>query len=370
MISEHIRKLVTLLITMSLFFCNSCAKEPEIIFSEEIERIVLGKNIGASYCTLDGVIYAGDASSGEMYQSRDEGNNWETVYRLKSGEGAIRCVFVSRSGTIFISRDHSGELKKSNDQGKTFNTCLELSDHLSMIWRVAENKKGWIYAAEYSTKSFEEKCAYIYRSKNDGNDWETIYHDPNSRHFHFIAVDPYTNYIYAATGDGKDKARLIRSVDGGDSWITLGNHSLKPEIDWQFTSIVFTPKYRIFGEDEPKQSDIVRTADDIHFEKVLVPDGSERYNFWAWGRIDSRGNILFGSWTQHAALSKYVRNIPSKANGVIYLSRDEGTTWIKVMDFGARKNHSGTHFASNIMNGSWIYCHGSETPYGFKIRVK
>ena len=353
-----------------LFIAVCCKNKSVVMFSDDIEYYYLEKNIASSYYSPDNILYAGDVSSGDLYRSTDGGIAWETVFRIENRIGTIRCVFISNSGTIFVSRGKSGELKRSGNKGKTFKTCLKLSNNASVVWGMAENRKGWLYAAEYSNIDQEERCAYIYRSKNDGKDWVNIYHDPNARHFHFIAVDPYTGYIYAASGDGPKKASLIRSADDGDSWVTLGNKNLDPKIDWQFTSVVFTPKYRIFGEDEPPQSDIVRTADDIHFEKVLIPDGPERHNFWSWGRIDKRGNILFGSYTQHAALRKEMEGVSATANGVIFLSRDEGTTWKKVVDFGLREDHSGTHFASNVKEGSWIYCHMEEDGKSLKIRVK
>jgi photosystem II stability/assembly factor-like uncharacterized protein len=347
----------------------TCGREPIIIVSDTVEKVSLNKDIAASYCSTDGIIYAGDVSSGTLYQSKDEGISWKTIYRFQNGEGPVRCVFASQKGTVFVSRDRTGELIRSDDHGQNFDVCLRLSDEAaSVVWRMAENKQGWLFAAEYSNKCLDDSCAYIYRSKDDGINWHIVYDNPDkARHFHFVAVDPFTNYLYAAQGDGIEHASLIRSTDGGDSWITLGHDSLNSKIHWQFTSIAFTPEYRIFGEDEPEQSDIVRTSDDVNFEKVFVPQGLEKYNFWAWGRVDSRGNILFGSWTQHNSVPKQK---PEKGRSVVYISYDEGTTWTRIVDFGAHKNHAGTHYASNVTNDDWIYCHSSGSDKGFKLRIR
>lgn len=345
----------------------SCGEEQQLIISDIADKVILEQNLAASYCFDNNVIYAGDVSNGLVNRSFDKGISWEKVYRFKKGKGAVRCIFVSHKGTIFASRDRSGELIRSEDNGSTFKTCLYLSDkNASTVWHITENKKGWLYTGEYSNLAWEEACAYIYRSKDDGKNWSIVYNNPHrSRHIHFVAVDPFTEYIYAATGDGSDRAYFIRSTDDGNSWVTLGHDSLNSEIDWQFTSIVFTPNYRILGEDDPKQSDIVRTADDLHFEKVFVPTDIERYNFWAWGRIDSRSNILFGSWTQHIPAKQ------KKGRGVIYLSEDEGRSWTRIVDFGIQtKKHGGTHFASNVFAEDWILCHNSGPEKSFKLRIK
>jgi len=335
-----------------LFYCE---KKPKTFFHNEIEHIKLGHNIAASYNYKNEDIYAGDVESGYFYQSTDHGISWRKLYHFQNGAGPIRCVFVSHQGTIFVSRDRTGELLCSEDGGHTFVVCLNLSDQeASTVWHIVQNKKGWLFAGEYSNKRLDESCAFIYRSKDDGKNWEIVYNNPdNARHIHFVAADPYTNYLYAAMGDGDDRARLIRSEDEGNSWNTIGQNSLNPNIDWQFTSIVFTPHFRIFGEDDPIQSDIIRTKDDQHFERVFIPTGIEKHNFWSWGRIDSMGNICFGSWSQHLPLKK------KRGKGVIYLSKDKGATWELVVDFGIYKNHSGTHFASNFLENDWLLCHST-----------
>ncbi len=348
------------------FFC--CGNEEPLvqIIDDRLEYENLSIEIGASYCYGD-LIFAGDLENGIIYCSKDTGITWEKRSTIQHGDGPVRGLFVSSKGILFASRDKSGQLMRSGDQGYSFRKCLELSSSkASTVWRMAENSLGWLFAAEYSNLSWDDNCAYIYRSKDDGKTWECIYNNPtHARHFHFVAVDPYTDYIYAARGDGNERAAFIRSTDGGDSWEILGNNNINPEIDWQFTSIAFTPHYRILGEDDPAQSDIVRTADDKYFEKVFEPDSLEQYNFWAWGRVDGSGNILFGSWTQH----NYLKNI-KLARGVICLSSDEGASWEKVVDFGLQKEHSGTHFASNVYHGAWLFCHSKSQSNGIRIRLR
>ncbi|MBN2010363.1 hypothetical protein JW960_13540 [candidate division KSB1 bacterium] len=333
--------------------------------SDKIEYVQLPLELGASYCYKD-TIFAGDVSDGSFYNSTDEGLTWNKLTQLQDGNGTIRCVFVSSTGSIFVSRDKSGKLMKSINHGQRFEPCLFLSNKkASTVWHMAENTNGWLFVAEYSNLSWNDSCAYIYRSEDDGNTWETIYDNPTgARHFHFVDIDPYTNNIYAAYGDGKERAGFIRSVDNGDTWELIGNNKTNPDIDWQFTSIVFTPNYRILGEDEPIQSDIVRTSDDIHFEKVFIPDSLEQYNFWAWGRIDNDGNVLFGSWTQH----NFLKDTVNESRGVVYLTQDEGDTWEKLIDFGLQEKHSGTHFASNIFNDEWIFFHSRGSNQRIKIR--
>ncbi|MDZ7292592.1 MAG: glycoside hydrolase [candidate division KSB1 bacterium] len=320
----------------------------------------LSIHISASFVTNDNIIYAGDFD-GRLLKSMDGGTTWNEIFKTDRGADGYRVVFVDSKGNIFACRDRVGFLFRSTDQGKTFHTNLELSDNdLSSCWAIAENKKGWLFASEYAQGDMSERCAYLYRSKDFGETWEVIYHNPNARHFHTLAIDPYTGYIYATSGDGEHEAALYRSTDEGDHWTILKRGSTQ----WQFTSIAFTRKYRFFGSDSTQGADIYRTSDDENFQLALKIPHTEKFTFWAWGRVDRNGNILFGSWTQLGYAE------PKRADGVIYLSRDQGETWKKVMDFGTTDLHSGTHYASNVAPDGWLYCHQRFSKHGFKMRVK
>jgi photosystem II stability/assembly factor-like uncharacterized protein len=336
-------------------------REPENSYiTADVDTVRINMSISASFVTKDGIVYAGDFN-GRLLRSADAGKTWEVLFKTKEGDDGYRVVFLDSQGNIFACRDRVGYLFRSTDDGKTFHKNLKLSNpKISSCWAIVENKKSWLFASEYAQGDQSERCAFIYRSKDFGETWETVYHNPNARHFHTIAIDPYTGFIYATSGDSNHEGALYRSADDGDHWEILKSGSAK----WQFTSMAFTPRYRFFGSDDTQGADIYRTADDENFEIALQAPPNERFTFWAWGRVDQHGNILFGSWTQ----LDYAN--PKRANAVIYLSHDEGKTWKKVLDFGTADIHFGTHYASNVAPGGWIYCHQRWPMPGFKIRVR
>jgi len=48
------------------------------------------------------------------------------------------------------------------------------------------------------------------------SNWTTV-HAGDDRHVHDVACDPYTDYIYATTGDTPGHRHILRSIDNGDT---------------------------------------------------------------------------------------------------------------------------------------------------------
>jgi len=105
------------------------------------------------------------------------------------------------------------------------------------IWHAYDTPEG-IVAQEYG-----ELPTGLYTS-GDGSSWARILAnidvDPISRHFHYVAYDPYRDLLYATLGDGN----IVRAIAvGRRSWRAIYRGP------WQFLPVVPLRDYVVFGFD-------------------------------------------------------------------------------------------------------------------------
>jgi hypothetical protein len=164
-------------------------QEPENSYiSAEVDTVQLNVSISASFVTKEGVVYAGDFN-GRVLRSADAGKTWEVSFKTREGDNGYRAVFSDSRENIFACRDRAGYLFRSTDSGKTFHKNLQLSNRqISSCWAIVENVKGWLFVSEYSQGDRSKRCAYLYRSKDFSEAWESVCHNPKARHFHAIAL--------------------------------------------------------------------------------------------------------------------------------------------------------------------------------------
>lgn len=295
-------------------------------------------NLAAMYFAPDGRLWAGHQTDGTVLVSEDGGVSWTTKYTFSVGSDRIRCIFVAQNGYIYASRENSQILVYSIDGGDNWSTCLTLSNAVSVVWHMDEDiSTGYLYVGEYSTGDGSELCSYIYKSINNATSWTTIWNNPDSsRHIHIVKVDPYTGYLYASQDDTDTIAnrKLIRSIDGGENWTTLGSGSSL----WMITSVAFGSGYRLFGTDAPAGGAAIRkTTNDSSFTDVYTPPSTDDTAFWNGGHIRSDGLIIFGSWTQ-----------ADNERATIIASMDAGVTWTVVEEMVTGVGNRGYNFLSNF----------------------
>lgn len=309
---------------------------------EQIHRIDIstGVSFAASAVAPDGKIWAGHQTDGTVQVSEDSGATWATKYTFTAGSSSIMCIFIASNGYIYASRLFSNILVRSTDGGETWGTCLTMSDPLrSVVWYMDEDSAGNLYAGEYSGAyaPITEENAYIYKSTDNADSWSVIYNNPDgARNIRFVRVDPYTDYIYASQnghifGDNK----LIRSVDGGSNWTTLGSGGM----EWAPTSIYFGNGYRLIGLDAIGGGVAIRkTTNDSVFTDAYTPPSTEDTGFWNGGyKRESDGLIIFGMYTQAA-----------NETATVVGSRDDGVTWIVLERYATAATNRGYHYFSNF----------------------
>jgi len=312
-----------------------------------IEKTVCSLNAASVRVASNGTVWAGHQTDGTVRKSTDGGVTWTTKYTFAVGTGFVRGLWIAANGYIFASVDGGDILVRSTDGGENWSTCKTLSGSSnSGIWHMAQDSGGNIYAGEYSTGDGSEKCAYIYKSTDNGANWSTIWNNPdNVRHIHIVAVDSYTDKLYASqddSGGSFTNSKLIRSDNGGTSWTTLGSGAAS----WMPTSVAFGSGYRLFGNDglSGTPATIKKTTNDTDFTDSYTAPSTDDEVFWNGGEKNEDGLIVFSSWTQK-----------DNERATIVGTKDDGTTW-RVFDFEATGvGNRGYLSVSNISPDGFFY---------------
>ncbi|MCK4426879.1 MAG: T9SS type A sorting domain-containing protein [candidate division Zixibacteria bacterium] len=282
--------------------------------------------------------YQGGAYLSVIYKSTDGAATWDTVW---SGQGRyFHTIFTASNNYVYAGQYKSPSIIRSTDGGATWDTCLSFKDDSSYLWQMAEDTLGNLFIGEYSLTIASLHRATIWKSTDDGATWDTIYHNPDILHIHSVAVDTYTNYLYAttdvATTSEKDKCVFLRSTNAGSTWDTIGTGQ-----QGRYTGIEFSSNYRILADDYTSgdDSDIFITDDDSTFISVYT-------YYHGWFRVIRR---IGDSYYAGVMLS----NVAS-AKLYLLVSYDEGQHWSIAKNYNVGYNGAILHIASRPIDG-WVY---------------
>jgi hypothetical protein len=277
----------------------------------------------------NGYIYANHSKY--IIKSADTAATWDTIYDGSSNPSFPFSIFVASNGYVYAGYSRNKNVLCSTDRGSSWDTCLVFKDDTSCMWYMAEDALGNLFIAEYSGGDGSERRATLWRSRDNGASWDTVYRNTRERHMHLVGVDPYTNYVYASTGES---GYFVRSRDGGDTWNVLQTGS-----GAKYTAIEFSPGRRILGEDQIYSS-IVITSNDRDFTTVYTPFISGQ--LYIMRRIGD---------DYYAALT------PSKGRESslhILVSSDGGLHWTIAKDYHSGFPSQILHIARNTVGG-WAY---------------
>jgi hypothetical protein len=209
----------------------------------------------------------------------------------------------------------------------TSNVYLRQGDQFN---RVLQNFKCWrICGSKLETGDFVvgEYGSRIYHLDAITGQTLLLLEKPlETRHFHFTAVDPFTNDIYTSLGDAH-KSRvtgIMRSQDGGKTWQWLhrARDGLR-ETHRQPTAVYFDKDAIYFGEDNRPQGIFVLDRNMGHFYQVFVM--KKIFKSWFTAITKVKGSF----W----AISRSVTKSPPKPSfGLLWWSRD-GKNWVPIQIF-------------------------------------
>jgi len=112
---------------------------------------------------------------------------------------------------------------------------------------ICVDREGRIFVAQYTLNRDRAMPIVLWRSDDDGHTFHEVYtFAPGEvRHIHFVQVDPADGSLWMGTGDGDDECRLMRSVDGGRTFETLGAGGQR----WRAIALAFLDDAVVWGTD-------------------------------------------------------------------------------------------------------------------------
>ncbi|MCF6306564.1 MAG: T9SS type A sorting domain-containing protein [Flavobacteriaceae bacterium] len=186
------------------------------------------------------------AASGGIFKTTDAGANWIPIFddqeMLSIGDMEISknntdLIWVGtgevNAGGGSLAYDGNG-MYKSADGGLTWEAKgLPASGSISKVL-IDPNDDTTIFAGAMGPLFKKDNNRGVYRSTNDGADWEQVLFVSDSTGIIDMAIHPNNgNIVYAASWErirrpnnrqyGGETSRIYRSQNGGDSWTELTN---------------------------------------------------------------------------------------------------------------------------------------------------
>ncbi len=165
-------------------------------------------------------IYA--LAGGLIYKSDDGGVNWLKLDFF----GGIECISMSVSDSSVLAAGlHSGEVYYSKDSGETWSDDISGSLPDEKIWEISmgavdeiwvgtvNQGKGGLYHTIDGGKSWNQ----IDLDKGEASDVNTIFVDPSDTNSIYVGLFDVYNEVF----DSEKDNYLLKSVDGGNTWISL-----------------------------------------------------------------------------------------------------------------------------------------------------
>lgn len=140
-----------------------------------------------------------------------------------------------------------------NQTGEIINTFTGYRGNKPGHRGVCATPDGSIFFGEYTINLNNTNPTSLYRSIDNGMSFQNIltFKKEEIRHIHFVQWDHYENCLWMGTGDKNHECKLMRSIDNGDSWETIGEGSQL----WRAIGISFTKDALYWGTDAGSVAD-------------------------------------------------------------------------------------------------------------------
>ncbi len=176
------------------------------------------------------IIYA--AANNEVYKSTDCSRSWSAVYFDNSEKTQIRAIAIDHydSANVYIGTSR-GEIIKSKDRGETWRVIERLKSDIKRIIISPSDSRNIFVAT---------KNKGIFRSLDNGDTWESLKEElkefKSSTNFRdLVVLGGNPGYLFLATNYG-----LLKSADNGDSWSKI--ELITPPKKAKINAIAVNPK--------------------------------------------------------------------------------------------------------------------------------
>jgi photosystem II stability/assembly factor-like uncharacterized protein len=176
-------------------------------------------------------IYAGQTppfGSSVIYKSTDGGAHWTTLLTIGPGPGLRTLTIAStQPSTLYIGVNSTGVLK-STDGGASWtaanNGLTAVGPYVSAL-AVDPTTADTVYAATDPTGQ-PDTPAKIFKSTDGAAHWREVpIGFPLNMEVTSLVIDPVTpSTIYAPYTDTGDQGGLLKSSDGGETWIDVSQN--------------------------------------------------------------------------------------------------------------------------------------------------
>lgn len=278
----------------------------------------------------DGSVYLSNYESG-IYKSTDNGLNWD-----EKSNGINNIIFysitVDNEDNIFCGTYGRGAYRSSDGGMQWQNILSNLDKYGTDIKSTAINSKGFLFATEYSK---------IFRSKNQGQSWDTVSHNNFYDESALLSIDQNDN-IYLSS----DNNTYI-STDNGDTWNTI-----KPKWDINGKSFFIDQSGNLFAcvpykyWDSTAEHGVARSTDKGKTWEIFN-NGLDKMTVFSMAGDNSGNLYLFGGYGLYKSNDKgehwafvytpdkydvqFFKNINNRLYLIYqdgaYISRDKGISW-------------------------------------------
>ncbi len=224
---------------------------------------------------------------------------------------------------------------------------------------------GTVFFGEYSVNLDHKNQTKLYRSTDNAMTFQTVLTFPNTvRHIHFVKFDPYEKCLWLGTGDEDCECHLMRSVDNGDTWETIGTGSQ----DWRAIGVCFTQDALVWGTDAgsvPDKNHIVRMDRATHQIQIIADAEGPCHGCASFG--DGRIYISTGVEGGENEKDKYARLKEIKGDEVVDLIKIK-KDWIPlIVQYGVIRFPLGTENTNNVIFTTMALSKGGEKVVKYEV---